>query len=112
MKEEHQKSERIVGQVSSFDYDSRVLLTLHHRVWVPYHGGVRQVLMEEAHKSRFSIHPGATEMYRDLRLDYWWSCTKRDVAWYVERCLTCRKVKTDHQRLHGKMQPLDIPLWK
>ena len=37
---------------------------------------------------------------------------KRDVAWYVERCLTCRKVKTDHQRLHGKMQPLDIPLWK
>ena len=71
MKEEHRKSERIVGQVSSFDYDSRGLLTLHRRVWVPYHGGVRQVLMEEAHKSRFSIHPGATKMYRDLRLDYW-----------------------------------------
>ena len=37
---------------------------------------------------------------------------KRDVAWYVERCLTCRKVKAEHQRPHGKMQPLDIPLWK
>ena len=37
---------------------------------------------------------------------------KRDVAWYVERCLTCRKVKAEHQRPHGKMQPLDIPVWK
>ena len=41
MKEGHQKSERIVGQVSSFDYDSRGLLILHRRVWVPYLGGVR-----------------------------------------------------------------------
>ena len=96
MKEEHRKSERIVGQVISFDYDSRGLLTLHRRVWVLYHGGVRQILMEEAYKSRFSIHPEATKMYRDLRLDYWWPCMKRDVAWYVERCLTCRKVKAEH----------------
>ena len=69
--DEHRKSERIVGQVSSFDYDSRGLLTLHHRVWVPYHGGVRQVLMETAHKYRFSIHPRAMNMYIFLRLDYW-----------------------------------------
>ena len=37
---------------------------------------------------------------------------KRDVAWFVEWCLTCRKVKVEHQRPHGKIQPLDIPLWK
>ena len=37
---------------------------------------------------------------------------KWDVALYVERCLTCRKVKAEHQRPHGKMQPLDIPVWK
>ena len=51
IKEEHRKSEHVVGQVSSFDYDSWGLLTIHRRVWVPYHGGVRQILMEEAHKS-------------------------------------------------------------
>ena len=55
IKEEHRKSEHVVGQVSSFDYDNRGLLTLHRRVWVPYHRGVHQVLLEEAHKSRFSI---------------------------------------------------------
>ena len=49
MKEEGRKSERIVGQVASFDYDTHGLLTIHQRVWVPYWGGVRRVLMEEAH---------------------------------------------------------------
>ncbi|KAJ9538034.1 hypothetical protein OSB04_030767 [Centaurea solstitialis] len=69
-------------------------------------------LLEEAHKSIFSIHPGATKMYRDLRTDYWWPGMKREVARYVESCLTCLKVKAEHQRPHGKMQPLEIPEWK
>ena len=112
MKEEHRKCERIIVQIASFDYYSRGLLTLHRRVWVPYWGGVHQVLMEEAYKSKFSIHPGATKMYRDLHPDYWWPCTKRDIAWFVERCLTCKKVKAEHQRHHDKMQPLEIPIWK
>ena len=71
LKEERQKCERIVGWVAFFDYDSQGLLTLHGRVWVLYWGGVWHVLMDEAHKSRFSIHQGATKMYRDLRPDYW-----------------------------------------
>ena len=75
-------------------------------------GRVCQVLMDEAHKSRFSIHPGATKMYKDLRSDYWWPCMKQDVAWYVEGCLTYKKVKAERQRPHDKMQPLDIPVWK
>lgn len=37
---------------------------------------------------------------------------KQDVARYVEECLTCRKVKVEHQRPHGKLQPLEIPIWK
>ena len=80
MKEEKQKSERIVIQVASFDYDSLGLMTLNRRVKVPYWGCACQVLMEEAHKSRFCIHPGVTKMYIDLRPDYWWPCMKRYVA--------------------------------
>ncbi|KAJ9565618.1 hypothetical protein OSB04_001584 [Centaurea solstitialis] len=75
-------------------------------------GGARKTLLEEAHKSRFFVHPGATKMYRDLRTDYWWLGMKREVARNVESCLTCLKVKVEHQRPHGKMQPLEIPEWK
>ena len=67
---------------------------------------------EEVHKSRFSIQSGEKNMYRYLPPDYWWSFMKRDVAWYVERFLTCRKVKVEHQRPHDKMKPLEIPVRK
>ena len=70
LKEECRKCERIIGQVVSFGYNSFGLLTLRGRVWVWYWGGVRQILMDEAHKSRFSIHPWTKKMYRDLRPDY------------------------------------------
>ncbi|KAD6453660.1 hypothetical protein E3N88_08366 [Mikania micrantha] len=68
--------------------------------------------MEEAHKSRYSIHPGATKMYRDLRVNYWWPGMKRDIAKYVEKCLTCLQVKAEHQKPYGKLQPFEIPMWK
>ena len=92
--------------------DSHGLLTRYGQVWVPATRETRQTLMDEAHKSKFSIHPGATKMYRDLRVDYWWPGMKRDVAKYVEKCLTCLKVKAEHQKPHGKLQPLEIPVWK
>ena len=68
--------------------------------------------MDQAHKSKFLIHSGPTRMYRDLTDSYWWPCINRDVAWSAKRCLTCRKVNTEHQMHHEKMKPLDILMWK
>lgn len=68
--------------------------------------------MEEAHKSRVYIHPRAIKMYRDLRPNYWWPHMKQDEDWYLERFLTCKKVKAEHQRPHRKLESLDIPVWK
>ena len=112
LKEENHKGERIHKLVHLLERDSRGLWTRKGRIWVPYTCEARMTLMDEAHKSKFSIHPGATKMYRDLRTDYWWPGMKRDVAWYVERCLTCAMVKAEHQKPHGKLQPLEIPVWK
>lgn len=35
-----------------------------------------------------------------------------EIAWYVEQCLSCRKLKVEHQRPQDKMQLLAIPMWK
>ena len=67
---EMQKKERVVGLVSEFVTDGRGLMTFQGRIWVPFVGGMRTILMEEAHRSKFSIHPGATKMYLDLRKEY------------------------------------------
>ena len=100
---ENHKRERVIGQVSEFVIDSQGLMTFQGQIWVPFVGGARTILMEESHKLRFSIHPGATKMFLDLKRDYWWPCMERDVAWFVESCLTCRRVKAEHQRPHGKL---------
>ncbi|GKE71513.1 putative reverse transcriptase domain-containing protein, partial [Tanacetum coccineum] len=70
------------------------------------------MIMNEAHKSKYSMHPGADKMYYDLRDMYWWPGMKRDIATYVSKCLTCSKVKAEHQRPSGLLQQPKIPEWK
>ncbi|GKE21615.1 putative reverse transcriptase domain-containing protein, partial [Tanacetum coccineum] len=74
-------------------------------------GDVRMVIMEEDHKSRYSVHPRANKMYHDLRDMYWWPGMKIDIAIYVSKCLTCAKVKAEHQRPSGLLQQPEIPKW-
>ncbi|GJY82065.1 putative reverse transcriptase domain-containing protein [Tanacetum coccineum] len=81
-------------------------------IWVPLVGGVRTIIMDEAHKTRYSVHPGADKMYHDLRDMYWWSGMKKDIATYVSKCLTCSKVKAEHQRPSGLLQQPEITEWK
>ncbi|GJS19647.1 reverse transcriptase domain-containing protein [Tanacetum coccineum] len=82
------------------------------RIWVPLKGNVRTLIMDEAHKLKYSVHPGADKMYYDLRDRYWWTGMKKDIAKYVSKCLTCLKVKAEHQRPSGLLQQPEIPVWK
>ncbi|GJZ13621.1 putative reverse transcriptase domain-containing protein [Tanacetum coccineum] len=82
------------------------------RIWVPLKGDVRTLIMDEAHKSKYSIHPGADKMYYDLKDMYWWPGMKKDIVVYVSRCLTCLKVKAEHQRPFVLLQQPGIPEWK
>ncbi|GJR17095.1 putative reverse transcriptase domain-containing protein [Tanacetum coccineum] len=68
--------------------------------------------MDESHKTRYYMHPGADKMYHDLRDMYWWPGMKRDIATYVSKYLTCSKVKAEHQRPLGLLQQPEIPEWK
>ena len=65
-------------------------------MWIPHTCSLKTVLLDEAHKSKYFIHPGATKMYRDLKVNYWWPGMKRDIVRYVEKCLTCLQVKAEH----------------
>jgi hypothetical protein len=73
---------------------------------------LRKEIFDEAHLSKFSIHPGSTKMYQDLRKNFWWSSMKVDIAKYVAECDTCHRVKADHLKSAGVLQLLTIPLWK
>ncbi|GJR32093.1 putative reverse transcriptase domain-containing protein [Tanacetum coccineum] len=55
-------------------------------------------IMDEAHKTRYSVHPGADKMYYDLRDMYWWPGMKKEIAIYVSKCLTCAKGEAGAQK--------------
>ncbi|GJT88426.1 putative reverse transcriptase domain-containing protein [Tanacetum coccineum] len=82
------------------------------RIWIPSVGGVRKLIMDEAHTTRYLVHSGADKMYYDLRDLYWWHGMKRDIADYVSKCLTCSNIKAEHQKPSGLLQHLEIPKWK
>ncbi|GJU36046.1 putative reverse transcriptase domain-containing protein [Tanacetum coccineum] len=87
-------------------------LCLNGRSWLPCYGDLRTVIMHESHKSKYSIHPGSEKMYQDVKKLYWWPNMKADIATYVSKCLTCAKVKAEHQRQSGLLVQPEIPQWK
>ncbi|GJV69711.1 putative reverse transcriptase domain-containing protein [Tanacetum coccineum] len=87
-------------------------LCLNGRSWLPCYGDLRTVIMHESHKSKYSIHPGSDKMYQDMKKLYWWPNMKADIATYVSRCLTCAKVKAEHQRPSRLLVQPKIPEWK
>nr|GEX54068.1 putative reverse transcriptase domain-containing protein [Tanacetum cinerariifolium] len=73
-------------------------LCLNNMSWVPCFGDLKTPIMHESYKSKYSINPGFDKMYQDLKQLYWWPNMKTDIATYVGKCLTCSKVKAEHQK--------------
>ena len=112
LKDENLKDECMRKTKEQLEEDSRGLKTYQSRVWVPLVGGNRELILSESHKSRLSIHPGCTKMYRDLKMLYWWPTLKKDIASFVGKCLICAQVKAEHQKPYGNLQQPEIPEWK
>ena len=88
------------------------ILKFRGRLCVPDDLELKEEILSEAHRSNYSIHPGSTKMYQNLRQYYWWNGMKVDVAKHVAKCLTCQQVKAQHCKPGGMLQPLEIPEWK
>lgn len=69
---------------------------IENRILVQKRGGIRGLLMEESQKTMYSIHPGSTKIYLNLKPHYGWPMMKLNVASYVDECVTCERVKTQH----------------
>ena len=69
------------------------VLRYQDHLCVPEVDGLIELILEEAHGSRYSIHPGSTKMYHGLKEHFLWHGMKRDVATYVFKCHTCQQVK-------------------
>jgi hypothetical protein len=95
-----------------FTEDEQYTVWFKKRICVPKIEHLCQLILKEAHDSAYSIHPGSTKMYHDLKEKYWWYGLKRDVATHVALCDVCQRLKAEHQRPAGLIQPLKVSEWK
>jgi hypothetical protein len=100
------------NKTSDFSEDSQDTLWLGKHICIPNLKHIKELILREAHDSAYSIHPGSTKMYKDLKTRYWWCGMKRDIMEYVAICDTCQRVKVEHQRPARLLQPLKISEWK
>ncbi|WVZ84301.1 hypothetical protein U9M48_031349 [Paspalum notatum var. saurae] len=74
---------------------------LCEEICVPNVDSIRKLILSEANDTAYSIHPGSTKMYYDLKERFWSYGMKRAVPEYVAICDTCQRVTTEHQRPAG-----------
>ncbi|GJX60255.1 putative reverse transcriptase domain-containing protein, partial [Tanacetum coccineum] len=111
MKRKNIKAENLGRLIKPiFEFSNDGTRCFGNRVWLLRFGGLRDLVMHESHKSKYSIHLGSDKMYQDLKLLYWWPNIKADIATYVSKCLTCAKIKAKHQKLSGLLQQPEIPV--
>jgi hypothetical protein len=100
------------GKAAGFIEDEHGTLWNGNRVCVPDDKELKQLILQEAHESPYSIHPSSTKMYLDLKGKYWWVSMKREIAEFMALCDVCQRVKAEHQRPAILLQPLQVPEWK
>jgi hypothetical protein len=98
-------------KVSCFCEVEEGTLWFNERLVVPKKESLKKNILDEAHTSRYSIHPGSTRMYHELRQQFWWIRMKREATHDVAECDTCRRVKADYMKPGGLLQLLSIPKW-
>ncbi|WVZ58130.1 hypothetical protein U9M48_008434 [Paspalum notatum var. saurae] len=97
---------------ASFKLDEEGVLWFKNRLVVPKDMELRKKILDEAHTSMFAMHPDSNKMYQDLKQKFWWTRMKREIANYVSECDVCQRVKADHLKPAGMLQPLAVPAWK
>jgi hypothetical protein len=100
------------GKALDFTKDEHGTVWFRKRICVPDVDHLRAKILQEAHDSAYFIYPSSTKMYQNLKERYWWYGMKRDVAAHVALCDVCQRVKAEHQRPAGLLQPLKVPEWK
>jgi hypothetical protein len=88
---EQSKEEKAPG----FSVDEQGTLWYKKHLCVPNVKEIRELILREAHESAYSIHPGSTKMYHDLKSRYWCYGMKRAIAEYIALCDNCQRVKAE-----------------
>ncbi|GJV54285.1 reverse transcriptase domain-containing protein [Tanacetum coccineum] len=110
--QENVKNENLRGMDKEFETRPDRTHCIRSRSWLPHFKGLKDLIMHESHKSKYSIHTRSDKMYHDLKKLYWWPNMKAYIATYVSKSLTCSKVRAEYQKASGLLVQPKISQWK
>ena len=105
------RSERQHRKIKGFKVDDQDLY-FNNRLCIPNNKDLKNSILKESHDIPIAAHPGYVKMYHTLRQSFFWPGLKKDILAYVNRCLSCQKIKAERVRYPGKLQPIDPPHMK
>nr|GEU30306.1 putative reverse transcriptase domain-containing protein [Tanacetum cinerariifolium] len=112
IKEVNIKAENLRGMDKAFEVRPDGTRCIKNQSWLPLFGNLRDLIIHESHRLKYSIHPGSDKMYQDLKKLYWWPNMKAIIAEYIDKCLTCSRVKAECQKPSGLLIQPKTPTWK
>jgi hypothetical protein len=77
-------------------------------MYIPQSGNIQSIILKEAHRELYCVHPAVKKMYADMRDIFFWVGMKCNVVHFITKCLECQKVKDNHHHPTGLLQPHDV----
>jgi hypothetical protein len=99
----------MVRNFEGYSLENDRLLRYNRKIYVPPNDEVRIFILRESHRVVYMAHLRVTKMKQDLNPLFFWKGMKSNIVSYMERCLECQQVKTEHRHLAGLLKPHDIP---
>jgi hypothetical protein len=91
-----QSGRQLDPKYEGYSLETDRLLRYRGRMYIPENGDIRSIILKEAHRALYCVHPGVKKMYADIRKLFFWVGMKRDVVHFIAKCLDCQQVKADH----------------
>ncbi|KAL8145815.1 hypothetical protein AgCh_003819 [Apium graveolens] len=107
----NREKDKLSGEEIKAQKDERGIYHVNSHIWIPNVVELKHEIMHEAHNSRFSIHPGSTKMYKDLKESYWWKNMKKEIAEWIRTYrdgfqVGLPKTKSNHDAIWGVIDRL------
>nr|GEY62151.1 hypothetical protein [Tanacetum cinerariifolium] len=107
IRDENFGTEDLCGMMKKLEQHTDGTLCLNMRSWIPCRVNLRELIMHESHKSKYSIHLGSDKMYQDLKKLYWWLDMKDEISTYVDEPLA---ISLDEIQIDDKLKFIKEPV--
>jgi hypothetical protein len=99
-------------KIEEYKLDNDEILKYRGRIYVPNSQELKNMILGEMHNVPYDGHPRYQITIAAVKSQYYWPGMKKEVAYFISRCLECQKVKAEHRHPVGFLQPLPILEWK